>query len=288
MVERGVAGISTRAWCGGRRSEAPTLVFIHGGVAGVTPYCSGAHVWGAVLERLADEREVIALDLPGAGGTSLPDGPWSFDTIASHVAASLDAFGVREAHLVGHDLGGLVALDLAALQPNRVAAVTTVASIAASPSGDTVENLTFAHPPAPLYSRASQRWAFERVAWSDHWIDAGLLDACVASAGGEPHREAQRRVGEAADAFHTSVTQARLRFFERCRGDGFQLPVQVIAGSHDPLGTLDQTLWQFRLVAARQVATQMHVINRAGALPFRDQPVEFVDVVAAFAEAVAD
>lgn len=53
-----------------------------------------------------------------------------------------------------------------------------------------VENLSFAHPPAPQWSRAAQRWALEQVSYSHQHIDGALVDACVAAAGGDAQRSA--------------------------------------------------------------------------------------------------
>ncbi len=295
-----VGGTDTRVLRSGSGSSA--LVFLHGGVPGITPYASGAHIWGDCLSRFAAEGAVVALDLPGSGGTALPAGThFTIDMLAKHVRDTLAALGIGQAHLVGHDLGGVVAFDLACdavsgksdaagktgPASSLVAAVTTVASVAASPTGDGVENFTFAHPPSPLWSRDSQQWALERISYSHHHVDAALLDACVAAAQGAPHCAAQAAMSEGARAEHfvPSLMKAKARFYEITRTLGLPKPVQVIWGSHDPLGTLDQGMWIYRMVARHQSASQFHLINRAGALPFREEPEAFHQVLAAFHDA---
>lgn len=280
-----VRGAATRILRNGA-SEAP-LVFVHGGVPGVTPYCSGAHIWGAVLERFAQERSIVAVDLPGSGGTDLA-GELAVDSLSQHLRATLEALAIRRCHLVAHDLGGLLALGLAVDVPQLVRAVTAVTSVAAAPTGDGVENLTLAHPPQPRWSRASQAWALERISYSQHPIDEALLAACTAAAAGGPHQAAQRRMaaGEHAESFVPSLMKAKSRFYEVCRTGGMPVPCQVVWGSHDPLGSLDQGLWLFRGIAQKQRIAQFHVINRAGALPFREEPEAFHHVVSAFADVV--
>ncbi len=265
------------------------MVFIHGGVPGLTPYCSGSHIWGPVLERFASERRVVALDLPGSGGTELSSDV-TIELLAHYVRNKLEALDIKRCHLVGHDLGGLIALGLAVDAPKIVQAVTTVASAAAAPTGDGVDNLTLAYPPAPKWSRESQAWALERVSYSPHYIDAALLDACAAAAESVPHQQAAKRMaaGANAEAFVPSLMKAKSRFYEVCRTDGVPVPCQVVWGSHDPLGSLDQGLWLYRGIAQRQRAVQFHVINRAGALPFREAPEAFHQVVAAFADVVLE
>ena len=77
---------------------------------------------------------------------------------------------IQSCFVVGHDLGGLIALQLASRSPSIVKGVSIVSSVAAAPTGDGAENLTLAYPPVPLWSRASQRWAFEQLSYSPHHI----------------------------------------------------------------------------------------------------------------------
>src|SRR5690554_2126817 len=98
-----VAGVGTRVLRGGN-SDAPAALFLHGGVPGITPYCSGAHIWGAVLNRFADIRRVVVPDLPGSGATPVPPGgALTFDALVGHVADLIEALGLRDVHIVGHD-----------------------------------------------------------------------------------------------------------------------------------------------------------------------------------------
>jgi len=242
-------------------------VFVHGGVPGVTPYASGPHIWGPVLERFPSATAIEAT------GTTV-------DALTQSVRRAVESKG--KCHLVGHDLGGLVALNLAIEAPQLVTAVTAVASVAASPTGDGVGDFTFAYPPKPLWSRESQRWALERVSYSHHHVDNRLLDACVAAAAKQ-----QPMTPEVyAEQFVPSVMKAKARFYEVCRSDGIKVPCQVIWGSHDPLATFDHGLWLFRGIAQRQRVAQFHLINRAGSLLFREEPAAFHQVVAAFSDAV--
>jgi pimeloyl-ACP methyl ester carboxylesterase len=68
-----------------------------------------------VLEPLAAEREVIAIDLPGFGGSAaLP--PGTVPTVAAltdAVSEFIDSLGLETAHVAGNSLGGLLALELA-------------------------------------------------------------------------------------------------------------------------------------------------------------------------------
>jgi len=72
-------------------------------------------VWEPVLDRLARERDVIALDLPGFGDSPpLAHGAEPTPRVlAGAVASLLDELGLGRAHVAGNSLGGWVALELA-------------------------------------------------------------------------------------------------------------------------------------------------------------------------------
>lgn len=72
-------------------------------------------MWEPILERLAAERDVIAVDLPGFGATpQFMNGTAPTPTaLAAVVARFLASLGIERAHVAGNSLGGWVALELA-------------------------------------------------------------------------------------------------------------------------------------------------------------------------------
>ena len=263
------------------------IVFIHGGHPGSTPYCSGSHIWGPALDRFAATRSILAVELPGHGETPAPATP-TVDIYAEWMGEFLTAAGVRSCFVVGHDLGGLIAIGLATRFPSVVKGISLVSSVAAAPTGDGAENLTLAYPPVPLWTRTSQRWAFEQLSYSPHHITDKFLDACVACAQRPPHlaAAAAMRDGALQNEFIPSLMKAKASLYEQCRGEGIPVPVQVIWGSHDRLGSLDQAVWLYRLIASRQTAAHFHLINRVGSFPFREDPQSFHQIVDSFCQVV--
>jgi pimeloyl-ACP methyl ester carboxylesterase len=265
------------------------LLFLHGGVPGITPYCGGSHIWGPVLAAFAEERPVIALDLPGSGGSALPAGQLpSIDGWGRHVLAVLDHLGLARCHVVGHEEGGLLALWLAMQAPERAQSVSVVASRAAAPSGDMIENITFAHPPEPLWGRVSQAWALDRISYKHDHIDGALLDACAEQAQTDAFRRlaAAMRDGGYYKVFVPSVGAAKARFYATCRGDGIPVPVQLIWASHDPLTPPERGIGLFRDIAPGQPTTVFDLINRSGNLIFREQPGDFFRTVSGFVDSL--
>ncbi len=91
-----------------RRGRGEPLILIH-------PLGAELVVWEPVLDRLAAERDVIAVDMPGFGGSPpLNSGAQPTpEALAASVARFLDALGLDRVHVAGNSLGGWVALELA-------------------------------------------------------------------------------------------------------------------------------------------------------------------------------
>lgn len=275
----------------GGRPGAVAALFLHGGSSGATPFCSGVHVWGSVLDSFAAERPVIAADLPGSGRTPALAEVLTIDALGKYAAGLMEAAGGGPCHVVGHDEGGLAALWLALHAPEKLKSITVVASRTAAPAGDGLPVLTLNNPPQPLWSRISQAWVLEQISYSYAHVTPAFLDACVAAAEGEPHRAlVKRRTADAASraAFAESVGQLRTQLFKLYREKGVSCPVQLVWSSHDPLTSLDRGFGMYEIIARKQPITRFDIINRAGNLPFREEPQAFHDVVAAFQAGVDD
>lgn len=77
---------------------------------------------------LAEKRTVYALDLPGHGESTKDVGSGTLDELTQAVLGFMDATGIESAHLVGHSLGGAVAIKAAAAAPKRVRSLTLICS----------------------------------------------------------------------------------------------------------------------------------------------------------------
>jgi pimeloyl-ACP methyl ester carboxylesterase len=106
-----------------RRGEGEPLLLLHG--LGAT-----GRAWEPVLDRLAAEREVIALDMPGFGASDpLPAGvPPSAANLAAEIAHFCEREEVGIPHAAGNSLGGWVALEL-----GRIGGASSVTAL--SPAG---------------------------------------------------------------------------------------------------------------------------------------------------------
>ena len=124
---------------GTRRGAGSPLVLLH-------TLGTDHRMWDPVLERLADERDVWALDLPGHGG-SPAIAPAAPADLAAAVTAHLAASGIERPHVAGNSLGGWVALEMALA--GDAASATAIA-----PAGLWAEPLVPKRSPARAAARA--------------------------------------------------------------------------------------------------------------------------------------
>jgi len=109
--------------------EAAPIVLIH-------CFTCAINWWDRVIPRLDRDHRVIAIDLLGHGGSEKPSSGYSIENQASLVAGVLGRLGVRDAEVVGHSLGGPVAIALAERSPQLVDRLVTIDSIPDDSYGD--------------------------------------------------------------------------------------------------------------------------------------------------------
>lgn len=95
-----------------RKGQGPPVLLLHG-------FASSLFTWKDVLPELAKSHDVIALDLPGHGGSDIP-AALTPELFARVVPAALDALRVPRVSLVGNSLGGALSIAVAARAPARV------------------------------------------------------------------------------------------------------------------------------------------------------------------------
>jgi pimeloyl-ACP methyl ester carboxylesterase len=130
---------------GGRRFDPalPAIVFLHG--AGMDH-----SVWALLARSFAHHGHgVLAPDLPGHGrsdGAPLP----SIAALANWTAALMNASGVKTARIVGHSMGSLVALEMAARHPGKVDGLGLIAAAAPMRVSDDLLNAAKANDRAAI------------------------------------------------------------------------------------------------------------------------------------------
>jgi pimeloyl-ACP methyl ester carboxylesterase len=123
-------GVRVRYYAGG---DGRAVVLVHG-------LGGAASNWVDLAAVLAERHRVLIPDLPGHGGSSpLPAAP-TLSAFADRVAVLLERERLARAVVVGHSLGGLVALRLACRFPERIGGLVLAGSAGFSPSSRRAEH----------------------------------------------------------------------------------------------------------------------------------------------------
>ncbi len=201
--------------------SGPPLLFLHG--------TSGLQ-WGEALETLAGEHRLIAPRHPGYGDESQQ----ALDSIHDLVYAYLDlldALELRDVPVVGHGLGGMIAAELAATQPERFSRLVLLAPLglfdAAEPTFDffacTPQEMAaafFKDPDSPAARAAGDR-GLARIAEVGHESEEG--QALI-----EVYIERTRTMATAAKYLWPIPNRGLQKRMHR-----ITMPVQLIWGMHD-------------------------------------------------------
>lgn len=131
----------------GADADAPPVVLIHG----LSSYMG---FWEYQLPDLSKTHRVLALDLPGFGASDRPDAPYTPPWYADVVDNWLGSMGVVSAVVVGHSMGGQIAMTLAVNHPSRVEAL-----VLSAPAG------------LERFSEGSSRWM------KDYWTESRAMEA---------------------------------------------------------------------------------------------------------------
>jgi pimeloyl-ACP methyl ester carboxylesterase len=241
-----------------RAGAGAPLVLLHG-------IGSSRRAWDPVMPALGGQVDVIAVDLPGFGGSGPlpPEVEPRPAALAAAVAGLLDELSITAPHVAGNSLGGWVALELAGIRP--------VASLALlSPAGLWRERM-------PLYDQASLRAS----RWLSRLVNRRLGRALVL---GQTHGR----------PFHITPGYARtaIRALGTCPGFGATMratirpyrsgppicaPVTVAFGSRGLLLLRHQS----RHLGELPPGTRLETLPRCGHVPMADDPAAVTALITA-------
>jgi 3-oxoadipate enol-lactonase len=131
VTNRGRIGVVEQG-SGGRTP----IIFLHG-------VGSDKSVWRPQLQHFGLARRAIAFDYPGYGESDLIEAA-TRDVFAAAILAAMDALQIERAHVCGLSLGGVVAIAMNALAPDRCASLVIADSFAAHPEGRAIYDRSIA------------------------------------------------------------------------------------------------------------------------------------------------
>ena len=245
-------------------ADGTPLVLLHGLAADST-------IWHAVRSCLQPPGPVIAVDLPAHGRSSdhVPDGVASLVQV---VDATLRARTDGPVHLLGHSLGGALAIAFAARSPSRIRSLTVIApaGLGADIDGAVLDGLLRASRPESL-----KPWLARLVADETLVTDA-FAGAAMAGRANAERRTAQRRL---ADLLFPDGTQA---LDLRRELAGLDASIRLVWGRSDGL-----VPWRHALGAPAHAA--LHLVPGVGHMPHLEAPETVARVLeAVVAESAAD
>ena len=163
-----------------RGAGDPPLLFLHG-------WCCDHRHFAPQIEHFARRHRVVALDQRGFGTSDRPAGEYTIETFADDAAWLCGELGVRRPVVVGHSLGGAVALALAARHPElpRAVALCDPAVFVAS-AGDGLREELCAALAGAEYRSAAEEFIREFLFLPED--DAELRERIVAEMCATPQR----------------------------------------------------------------------------------------------------
>jgi pimeloyl-ACP methyl ester carboxylesterase len=123
------AGCAVRVSDTGKGASERTIVLLHG-------YLESLDVWDEFTELLAPQVRVVAVDLPGHGISEVKGEVHTMPFVADVVHGAMQVLGVDKALIVGHSMGGYVALEFINRHPE---AATGIVLLHSGPNPDTEE-----------------------------------------------------------------------------------------------------------------------------------------------------
>jgi pimeloyl-ACP methyl ester carboxylesterase len=208
----------------------PPIILLHG-LGGFAEY------WRRTIPSLGAGATVYALDLPGFGRSAKPPATYGPAYFAGAIRGVMDALGIGRASLVGHSLGGALAVTFALMHPGRVERLALVGAVVPG----------FAYRLSWPARAAALPWLGEALSMGGC---ARLYKACLARCFHAPARAevdflvdsfyGARTSAEARAAFLSTVRRFRSECLD-CAGDygralgTLEAPVLLIHGRQDPV-----------------------------------------------------
>jgi pimeloyl-ACP methyl ester carboxylesterase len=254
----------------------PVLLLIHG--------MGGSYEnWRAVIDPLARHHTIVAPDLPGHGRSATGAGDYSVGALAASLRDLLISLGHDSATLVGHSLGGGIAMQLAYQFPELAERLVLVASGGLGPEVSPVLRAA-ALPGADLFIAATAGIGTRSVP---------MVGRGLASVGLRPSvdvAEVARGYASLADRDRRAAFLATLRSVIDSRGQRVDatdrlylaagVPVLLIWGSRDPVIPVRHGERAHEAIPG----SRLEIFDGVGHLPQLEAPARFVAALEGFLE----
>ena len=260
--------------------EGPAILLVHG-------ITSSSRTWRSVMNGLAEQHTVLAPDLLGHGRSGKPRGDYSLGAFANGVRDLLTVLGISKTTVVGHSLGGGIAMQFGYQFPDRLERLVLV------DSGGLGEEVSV---------------ALRAATWPGAEFVLPLMFGPLTRTVGRAVGQVLRRLGVKANANVVGLahgldslgdSDARRAFVHTARAvidpkgqridahDRLYLsedvPTMLIWGANDPIIPLAHGRRAHELMSH----SRLEIFPGAGHFPFNDDPQHFVEVLTDFIASTA-
>ncbi len=233
------------------------LLFLHG---------EGPPTWTPFHDALAERHHVIAPLHPGYGSSTGNDRLQDLPDLIYYYLDFLDERGLRDLPLIGHGLGGMIAAELAAVQPDRFSALVLIAPMGLWLADDPVQDF-FVMPPAELAA----------ALYHDPESPAARAAAETPAGGGDAeiqfYLERAKSMATAAKYLWPIPNRGLAKRTHRIAA-----PTLIVWGASDRIASPRYAeAFRERIAGAR-----VEILEEAGHLPHEEQPERVAERVLAF------
>jgi 3-oxoadipate enol-lactonase len=230
------------------------IVFLHG-------VGSDKSVWDPQLAHFSRARRAVAFDYPGYGESDAAPEGTNRDDYAAAIFAGMDALGIESAHICGLSLGGVVAIAMHALAPERCASLILADTFAVHPDGPAIYERSLAAS-ADLRALAEAR------------VDFLLAPGALA----DVRREVVETMAKIDPAAYRIGAEAVWLADQRERARAIHVPALVVCGEEDKVTppSLSEEL------GALIPGAKLETIPGAGHISNLERPAEFNRIVEEF------
>lgn len=139
------------------------IILIHG-------FLGSSEIWNSFIPKLQNNYQILTIDLPGHGKSNPYDGKLTMELIAENVKTILENHNIKNAHFLGHSMGGYVSLAILDLFPEIVKSITLLNSTAKEDSEQKKNDRLLAMKVFDLQPKVFIQAAIENLFYSENLI----------------------------------------------------------------------------------------------------------------------
>jgi pimeloyl-ACP methyl ester carboxylesterase len=245
-------------------------------------HCFGGFLetWAYNVPPLSRRFLVYAVDLPGHGLSDKPRVDYTMGFVTECAAALLRAFGIERMSLIGHSMGGAIAISIALEMPDTVNRLVLVDSAGLTSQLPLAYRLTSrplaGEMIAHMVTRASLRHGLQSIFYNPKVLTEEMLDLAFTNACRPGVKKTLLRILRN----YLSLAGPRPEAILTRRLPELRMPILFIHGTHDRIFPLRQVRKAFTLAPNAEVK----IMSRCGHCPQIERPVLFNETVTDFLE----